>query len=211
MDEELAAAAAALEADDAAAAAAVVVAAAVEEEEEKEEEGDRSVDHCGSDGEACGESGRGYTYVSRTIRLDNITSRRRYELLPGYPLAKVDLRTLPLLANVATVNRDACEKESFLGGHGICPYEFKRYRYIDAIDSFMLELYQDLLIEPSRRWKIHRSLIDYNLCRLRKCMNLYTEQTREPALSTLNELPCALEFYLQIDGKKFHGDFALSV
>ena len=198
MDEELAAAAAALEADDVAATNHV-----------NREEDDPSVDRSGSDGEGDG-GGRKYTYVSRTIRLDSVTSRRRYELLPGYPLARINLRTLPLLANVATVDRDACENESFLGGHGICPYEFKRYRYIDPIDSFLLDLYQDLFVGPSRRWRIDRFLIDFNLSRLRKCMNLYTEQTRQPALSSLNDLPLALEFYLQIDGK-IHGNLPFFV
>ena len=142
------------------------------------------------------------TYVSHTIRVESVNSRRRSELLPGYPLAKGDMRMLPLLCNVANLDRNAYEKQSFCGGNGVCPFEFRQYRYVDPIDSFMLEFYRDLFHVPSRRWRIDRSLIDYNLHRLRKCMNLYVEQTKEPAIASLNELPLALEFYLQIDGNR---------
>ena len=142
-------------------------------------------------------------YQSRTIRPNSINSTRRVELLPAYPLSKSDDHRLVLLllSNVHNVDRDRCEKESFCGGNGICPFEFKQYRYMEPIDSFMMNFYRDLFIEPSRRWKIHYSLIDYNLSRLQKCMELYTKQTKEPALSSLNELTTALEFFLQIDGK----------
>jgi hypothetical protein len=137
----------------------------------------------------------------RTIRPGSISSQQRIELLPAYPRANSNSRVLLLLSNVANVDRDACEQRSFCGGNGVCPYEFRQYSYVESIDSFMIDLYRDLFIEPSRLWKINHSIIDYNLTRLRKCMDLYTKQTNEPALASLNELTLALEFFLQIDGK----------
>jgi hypothetical protein len=138
-------------------------------------------------------------YQPCTLRPRSINSLRRLEILPAYPLAKNDKtrRVLLLLSNVLNVNRNQFESES----HGFCPFEFKEHRYVEAVDSFMIDLYRDLFIEPSQQWKIPYSLIDYNLTRLRKCMQMYTKQTNEPALLSLNELPIALEFFLQIDGK----------
>jgi hypothetical protein len=142
-------------------------------------------------------------YQSRTIRPGTINSERCVGLLPAYPLARSDQhrRVLLLLSNVPNVDRDQCEEESFCGGNGVCPFEFKQHRYIEPIDSFMMDLYQNLFIEPSQKWKIHYSLIDYNLSRVRNCMQLYTKQTKEPAISSLNELAIVLEFFLQMDGK----------
>jgi hypothetical protein len=144
-------------------------------------------------------------YQPRTFRPGSINSQRRAEILPAYPLTRneANRRVLLLLSNVANVDREKCENDSFCGGHGVCPFEFQQHRYVEPIDSFMVDLYRDLFIEPSQIWKIHHSLIDYNLSQLRKCMDLYTKQTNEPALSSFNELTIALEFFLQIDGKVY--------
>jgi hypothetical protein len=146
----------------------------------------------------------GAKYELRTIRPGSISSQRRAELLPAYPQAANDNHRTPilLLSNVAIVDRGTYEKQSFCGGNGVTPYEFRQYGYVEPIDSFMIDLHRDLFIEPSRRWKIDHSIIDYNLSRLRKCMDLYTKQTNEPALLSFNELTLALEFFLQIDGKR---------
>jgi hypothetical protein len=142
-------------------------------------------------------------YQPHTFRPGSVNCQRRSKLLPAYPSVKNDTthRELLLLPNVANINRDKFEQNSFCGGYGVCPFEFIQHRYVESVDSFMIDLYRDLFIEPSQQWKIHYSLIDYNLSRLRKCMQLYTEQTKEPALLSLNEWPIALEFFLQIDGK----------
>ena len=146
-------------------------------------------------------------YQPRTFRSGSINSQRRATILPAYPLARNNThhRVLLLLSNVATLYREQSEKQSFCGGNGFCPFEFKQHRYVEPIDSFMLDLYRELFIEPSRQWKIHYSLIDYNLSRLRKCMQLYTNQTKDPAVASFNELPMALEFFLQIDGENVEG------
>lgn len=143
------------------------------------------------------------TYRSRTMRPNSINSQRRAELLPAYPLDRDSSRdkTLLLLSNVLNVDRDECEKESFCGGNGICPFEFKQYRYVASIDSFMMDLFQELFVETSQRWKINYALIDYNMTRLRTCMDIYRKQTGEPAIICFQELSIALEFYMQIDGK----------
>jgi hypothetical protein len=142
-------------------------------------------------------------YQPRTFRPGSINSQRRVGLLPAYPSARdrADKHAILLLSNVAQLDRERREKESFCGGHGIGTFELKQNRFMDPIDSFMIDLYRDLFVEPSQRWKIECSIIDYNLCRLRKCMTLYTAQTNEPALLSFDEWPIALEFYLQIDGK----------
>lgn len=141
-------------------------------------------------------------FQARTIRSHSVNSERRIALLPAYPLSQNDAsRVLLLLSNVPNMDRDKCEKDSFCGGHGICSFEVKLHRFIEPIDSFMVDLYNDLFLEPSREWKIHHSIIDYNLSRLRRSMDLYTKQTKEPAFSCLKELKLALEFFLQIDGK----------
>jgi hypothetical protein len=143
------------------------------------------------------------TYQARTFRPGSNSGQRRSGILPAYPLAKNDShhRIILLLSNVADVNRDKCEQESYCGGYGVCPFEFKQHRFVEPIDSFMMDLYRDLFIEPSQQWKIHYSIIDYNLSRLQQCMQLYTKQTNQPALLSFKELPIALEFFLQIDGK----------
>ena len=141
-------------------------------------------------------------YVPKTFRADSVYSQRRADILPAYPLAKADSnRVILLLANVMNVNRDTRENESFCGGHGICPFEFREHHFMDSVESFMIDLYRDLFVGPSRLWKINASLIDYNLSRLRRCMHMYTTQTNESALASFDELSIALEFYLQIDGK----------
>jgi hypothetical protein len=142
-------------------------------------------------------------YQIRTFRPSSLTSQRRADLLPAYPLARDtnNKHTLLLLPNVTNVDRAKCEMESFCGGEGICPFEFTKHRYMESIDSFMNDLFQDLFIEPSRQWKIPYSIIDFNLSRLRRCMDIYKKQTQDAAIASFQELPLALEFFLQIDGK----------
>lgn len=158
-----------------------------------------------SDGESVVVCTSSTPYQARTIRLNSISSQRRADLLPAYPLASSShhtAQTLLLLSNVINVDREKCEQESFCGGHGVCPFEFKQHRYVEPIDSFMVDLFRELFMETSRRWRIHYSLIDYNLSRLRKCMDIYTKHMGEPAIASMHELPVALEFFLQLDGRK---------
>jgi hypothetical protein len=143
-------------------------------------------------------------YQLRTIQPNSIRSQQRTKLLSAYPQATVGNQREPvllLLANVADMDRETYEKRSYCGGQGVCRFEFRQYGYVERIDSFMIDFYRGLFMKPSRLWKIDISLIDYNLSRLQKCMDLYTQQTNDPPLLSLNELTLALEFYLQIDGK----------
>ena len=83
-------------------------------------------------------------------------------------------------------------------------------------DSFMLSIYRQLLVDLSDKWQIGIPLLDYNLARLRQCARqclLQRQQTErqeqlqliprlpDTATFSIEELPLALEFYLQIDGK----------
>ena len=171
---------------------AVAVAAAAEEKKQVEGKEQQEPDGCSA-----------RSYQARTFRSGSNNTQRRAALLPAYLLPKTNThhRVLLLSSNVPGIDRDSCEKQSNGGGYGVCPFEFKQYRFVESVDTFMMDFYRDLFIEPSRRWKIHYALIDYNLSRLRTCMQLYTQQTRQPALLSFQELPVALEFFLQIDGK----------
>lgn len=71
----------------------------------------------------------------------------------------------------------------------------------DRNDSFLLRLYQDLYVDLKQRLKVDISLLDFNLTRLRFCVDqVVTHYHLEQTMLHLNELACALEFYLQIDG-----------
>lgn len=78
-------------------------------------------------------------------------------------------------------------------------------------DSFLISVYQQCLSDLSRKWKISIPLLDHNLARLHQCvrqclvvwqatlpLNVTTPTT---ATFSIEELPRALEFYLQIDGR----------
>lgn len=83
-------------------------------------------------------------------------------------------------------------------------------------DSFMISMHQQLLVDLSKKWHISIPLLDYNLARLRRCAKLCLEQLQQrarqeqlqllarlPVTATFSveELPLALEFYLQMDGQ----------
>lgn len=93
------------------------------------------------------------TFQPLTLRPGSTSRRRRISLLPAYPLGRneADRRALFLLANVFGIDRDQCEKDSFCGGHGICAFEFKENRFMEPINSFIIDLYRDLFLEPSRQ------------------------------------------------------------
>ena len=67
------------------------------------------------------------TFQALILWPGSISSRRRIGLLPSYPLGRndADHRALFLLANVAGIDREQCEKDSFRDGHGICTFELK--------------------------------------------------------------------------------------
>jgi hypothetical protein len=79
-------------------------------------------------------------------------------------------------------------------------------------DSFISSIYHQLLLDLSFRWNMNIFLLDYNLARLRKCADkclqqLHRAQEKHGKMNTcratpfsIEELPLALEFYLQMDG-----------
>ena len=149
-------------------------------------------------------------YQPRTLKPNCLTSRRRCALLPAYPTYKHDTRPpFLLLANVANIDRDVLKEFSFPGIgaaalHGneeYCPFKLQVNLQHEYLDSFLIDFHQKLYIETSKRWKINLALLDYNLTRLQQCMTKYSVQTGEAAVAFSEELPTALEFYLQIDGK----------
>ena len=83
-------------------------------------------------------------------------------------------------------------------------------------DSFLISIYRQLLVDLSSRWNIGIPILDFNLARLRQCakkclLQLQQQQRQEqlqlqitiPTTATfaIEELPLALEFYLQMDGE----------
>ena len=93
----------------------------------------------------------------------------------------------------------------------------------------MISMYQQLLVDLSKKWHISIPLLDHNLARLRRCAKLCLEQLQQrarqeqlqllarlPVTATfsIEELPVALEFYLQVDGQHrcfFSMDMPLSL
>jgi hypothetical protein len=148
-----------------------------------------------------------HDYQPRTFKLLSHTSRRRRSLLPAYPFHKYDTRPcLLLLANVANIDRNLMYVLSYTGENSIGTFQYCPFKLIfndnhEFIQSFLVDFYQKLYLDTSQKWKISSSLIDYNLVRLQNCMDIYSKQVGEAAIASINELPIALEFYLQIDGK----------
>ena len=146
-------------------------------------------------------------YQPHTVNFSSRTSRRRRLFLPAYPFHKLDTRPpLLLLANVANIDRNLMSILSYNGDNSsaqfpYCPFKFVFNLQHEFLPSFLIDFYQKLYLETSERWKISQFLIDYNLVRLQQCMERYSKQVGEAALASIDELPMALEFYLQIDGK----------
>lgn len=69
-------------------------------------------------------------------------------------------------------------------------------------DSFLLDFYQEFYGNLKTRLKVDISILDFNATRLRECVNQVVAQYHlEQTMLNVDELPLALEFYLQIDGK----------
>ena len=148
-------------------------------------------------------------YQPHTLESSGLNSGPRRSLLPVYPAHKFDTRPpLLLLANVSKIDRDLMNMLSYTGDVNeddleFCPFKFECNQDHTFIQSFLIDFYQKLYVDTSQRWQISLSLIDYNLTRLRKCMDKYSIQVGEAAIASMDELPMALEFYLQIDGKLY--------
>ena len=78
--------------------------------------------------------------------------------------------------------------------------------------SFFLTMHQQLYGDLTRRLHVNDAILDYNYPRLFKCLDLMTNERIQRRFQTnpaghyeqlpLSEYAVALEFYLQIDGKK---------
>ena len=64
--------------------------------------------------------------------------------------------------------------------------------------SFLLTLYTDMYVQLSKKWHIEKPILDYNLARLQQCA------LQNGFQFSINDLPLALEFYLQTDVDFFH-------
>ena len=69
-------------------------------------------------------------------------------------------------------------------------------------DSFLLTFYQDLFSQLKQRLKVDIAILDFNLVRLRQCIEqVVAHYHLKQTMLNLDELPTALEFFLQIDGQ----------
>lgn len=71
----------------------------------------------------------------------------------------------------------------------------------DRNDSFLLRLYHDLYSDLAQRMKVDISILDFNLTRLRLCVDqVVAHYHLKQTMLNMDELASALEFYLQMDG-----------
>lgn len=88
---------------------------------------------------------------------------------------------------------------------GTFPASFKLETNDEVIhqnDSFLLIFYEELYGKLKERLKVDVSVLDFNLARLRHCASqVAAHHHLEQTMFNMDELACALEFYLQIDGQ----------
>lgn len=77
------------------------------------------------------------------------------------------------------------------------------------IPSFFWPIYSELFADVSEHLHVDMAIIDYNYARLTRCLDVWSKERiirfkKADHEVTLNqhEYPIALEFYLQVDGKK---------
>jgi hypothetical protein len=104
--------------------------------------------------------------------------------------ARVRYDTYPRLFRLTTVNVNVDE--------GV----IERTTQLNMKNSFLLSFYHDLYEKTKKRLKVDIPVIDFNLTRLRHCIDLVVVQRGvDQTMLNMDELLIALEFYLQIDGK----------
>ena len=70
-------------------------------------------------------------------------------------------------------------------------------------DSFLIGFYQTLYVKMKKRLKVDLPVLDYNLKRLENCISRVALERGHPStMLSLDELPLALEFFLQFDGQE---------
>jgi hypothetical protein len=164
-------------------------------------------------------------YQIRTLATHNMA---RVSLLPLFPMPLSTSSATPhlLLANVPSewlsfVQMSIALQYPFLLVDSLTEPQYariRRYAYpplfkfelntddkSHAGDSFMGFCYEQLYTKTSQQLKVDIPIIDYNLTRLRQCLaTVAAQRHHQSTMLTIDELPLALEFYLQIDGKLVH-------
>ena len=87
------------------------------------------------------------------------------------------------------------------------------------IPSFFWLFYQELYVDMCEHLHVDMAIVDYNYARLKKCVDLWTkertgrfQQKQHEVALDQTDYAIALEFYLQIDGKRdFLIDLKLSL
>jgi hypothetical protein len=76
---------------------------------------------------------------------------------------------------------------------------------MSSCESFLLCFYHNLYVKLKKRLKVDIPIIDFNLTRLRHCIDkVVAQRDQQQTMLNMDELSIALEFYLQIDGKFFY-------
>jgi hypothetical protein len=69
-------------------------------------------------------------------------------------------------------------------------------------NSYMWNFHQQMYVNTRKRLKVDTSIIDFNLKRLHECIaTVAAQRDYDQTMLTWDEIPLALEFYLQTDGK----------
>ena len=68
-------------------------------------------------------------------------------------------------------------------------------------ESFLVFFYNEVYLKIKKHLKVDIPIIDLNLMRLHHCINkVAIEHGHQQRMLNIDELPLALEFYLQFDG-----------
>ncbi|CAF1399429.1 unnamed protein product [Adineta steineri] len=146
-------------------------------------------------------------YQIRTLGQHNMA---RMSILPTFP--PVVSQSSPTIANLllTNVSIESLTKEQRERAHNHrFPKLFKLEMNLDnhqtsLCNSFLLYFYDNLYMKLNKRLKVDISILDFNLIRLRQCIDKVVEQRgQRQTMLSIDELPLALEFYLQIDVDMF--------
>ncbi|CAF1465715.1 unnamed protein product [Adineta steineri] len=154
-------------------------------------------------------------YQIRTLGQHNMA---RMSILPTFP-PNVS-QSSPTIANLllANVSLVSLTQEQYERAHFYrFPKLFKLKMNLDhtqvksnddhqtsLCNSFLLCFYDNLYRKLKKRLNVGTSILDFNLTRLRQCIDKVVEQRgQRQTMLSIDELPLALEFYLQIDVDMF--------
>ncbi|CAF1450870.1 unnamed protein product [Adineta steineri] len=145
-------------------------------------------------------------YQIRTLGQHNMV---RMSILPIFPLRSSSSSSETPQLLLTNVPLQLLTEEQFARiRHQAYPPSFKLVMYTNESncnDSYIWYLYQTLFVQTKEHLNVDKSIINFNLNRLHNCVIKVAEQYGLPYTTlSIDELPLALEFYLQIDVDMFY-------